>query len=286
MSQDAGTALLAVSRGAGPGPKVERLSSRGALAFRPTPWGAWLVGTAAHPLGGDELSVEVRIGEGCDLLVRSLSATVARRGPGTGASPRSTIATRAEVGDGATLVWAVEPGLAAAGADHVSEVDIDLAPRARLAWWDEFVLGRYGEEPGTWRSRIRIRRARSPLLASDLEAGPETAGWRSPAVLGGARAFCSVTVVDPEGLPPPDEPRPRRRDGATGLVAGLEGPGLQCSAWGDRLHACRALVAELLASCSGAAWAAPHSYAWDGSGGRTGQRAASSAVTAGHTSGS
>lgn len=232
---------------------MDRLGGTGAVAFRPTPWGAWLVGTAAHPVGGDQLTLDVRLGPDCELTVRSVSATLARRGPSTG---QSGSRLRAEVGDGGILCWKVEPGIAAAGSDHLAEADVHLTGRARLIWWDEFVLGRWGEPPGTWRSRLRVSIGGVPIVASELAAGPSAPGWRSTAVLAGAPAYCSLTVIDPVAV---NQTVPSHRlsgNAAIGLRSPLEGPGVHCTAWGDRLEACRAVVHQLLPAGTGWDWVA------------------------------
>jgi urease accessory protein len=256
---DAGSAALSVSNAMGDRLVVDLLRSTGALAFRPTPWGAWLVGTAAHPLGGDRLKIEVTAGEGCQLDVRSLSATVARRGP---IRPRqSAMIVKAQVSDYATLRWATEPGVAASGADHRSETELLVSNTARIAWRDEFVLGRFGEDPGTWRSRMSVIVDRTPVLISELAAGPAAAGWTSSAVLAGARAVCSMTIVDPnthaatavefvEGT------------SVRGTALPLTGAGVQFSAWGDRLAECRHLVAKLMAQVPDLSWATGGPYQW------------------------
>ena len=162
-------------------PVVEEIRSSGALAFRPTAWGVWMVGTEAHPIGGDRLVVRVAIGPGCSAAIRSVGATVARRGPFPGRS--STIATVIRVGPSGSLTWQPEPGVASFGADHLSEVRVRLASDAKLTWRDEWVLGRHDEGPGTWRSRIRISVGARPLLVSELAAGPAAPGWTSRFVL-------------------------------------------------------------------------------------------------------
>jgi len=249
----AGRARLTVGTGPDGRTVVRDLHGTGALAFRPTPWGAWLVGTAAHPIGGDRLGVEVDVGAGCNLEVRSLAATVARRGA---PSTRSVVQVEARVGPGATLGWAVEPGVAAAGADHTSAAAVDLAIGSRLWWCDEFVLGRSGEAPGTWRSRLRMTVEGVPILASEVSAGPGAAGWTSGAVLAGARAMSAVTVVDVGGEWPVAAEW-ARGPAASLVVLPLDGPGVQISAWGETLRACRELVAKATAGLSGVGWAPP-----------------------------
>jgi urease accessory protein len=223
---------------------VGLMRSSGAVAFRPTEWGVWMVGASAHPIGGDRLLMRVVVDAGCAAEIRATSATLARRAP-FGGSARSVTSTVVRVGAAASLAWKPEPGVAACGSDHVSDTRIRLAAGATLSWRDEFVLGRYAEEPGTWTSRIRVSVAGRPLMASQLAAGPGASGWASPAVLGGAQAVSTLVVVDPYW--PPGRPSARVESGGVSAVAlPLPGPGLQITAWGDDLASCRAAVEELV----------------------------------------
>jgi urease accessory protein len=220
------------------------MRSSGAVAFRPTDWGVWMVGASAHPIGGDRLLMRVAVNAGCSTEIRAASATVARRAP-FGGSARSVTSTVVHVGAAASLVWKPEPGVAACGSDHMSDTRIWLAAGARLSWRDEFVLGRHAEDPGTWTSRMRVSVAGRPLLASQLAAGPAASGWGSPAVLGGARAVSTLVVVDP-CWPPGGSSARVESDGVSAVALPLPGPGLQITAWGDDLTSCRAAVEELV----------------------------------------
>ena len=163
---------------------------------------------------------------------------------GLGAGP-STIAVVVTVAEGGALDWQPEPGVAAAGADHHGDVRIRMAPGARVLWRDEWVLGRTGEEPGSWTSRIQVAYAGRPLLVSELATGPAAPGWLSSAVLAGARAVSSLVVVDPA-----QEFEPGR--GSCGSAVGtrlpLAGPGAQITSWGDALADCRKVVDHLYAT--------------------------------------
>lgn len=224
----------------GPDGEVRVLRSTGAVALRPTRWGVWMVGAAAHPIGGDELFLRVAVDAAGAAVVRSASATLARRGRGPSVS---RIVVR--LGPGASLAWDPQPGVAACGADHLSDVRVRLAGGARLRWKDEFVLGRHGEAPGTWTSRLRITYEGKPVLSSSLAAGPAAAGWPSRAVLAGARAVSTLVVVDPCRPTPPPGPARVESGSARAVSLALPGPGVQVTAWGDDLDSCRWAVAQL-----------------------------------------
>ena len=55
-----GSVDVAVSGAPGQRLKFDRLESSGALAARPTPCGLFIVGAAAHPIGGDKLKIRVQ----------------------------------------------------------------------------------------------------------------------------------------------------------------------------------------------------------------------------------
>jgi urease accessory protein len=151
-----------------------------------------LVGGAAGPLGGDRLSLDIEVGPGAALEVRTVAATMAL--PGAGASI-STVTAR--VAAGGVLRWLPEPLIAAGACDHVAAASVDVAADGRLLWRDVLVCGRHGEEPGDVRLGLSVRYGGRPLLAHDLAVGPSAAGWSGAAVLGGARAVGSCLVADP-----------------------------------------------------------------------------------------
>ncbi|HUZ20647.1 MAG TPA: urease accessory protein UreD [Acidimicrobiales bacterium] len=240
----AGRVDVALDAGPGGAARLTRLRCSGALAARPTPAGLYLLATAAHPVGDDASRIDLTLGPGASGVVRSTGATLARRGA-TGGS--STAAVRATLADRATLCWLVEPGIAAGGASHVATSTVRLAPSARLAWREEVVLGRHADPcPGSWRSRLEIRRDGAPLLVTDLGLGPGSPAWASASVLGGARVLSSLVLVDP-GLPADVWAElTARAPGAKGAAFALAGPGVELMAWGEELGACRAIVARLL----------------------------------------
>ena len=62
------------------------LRSDGPLALRETPRGVYLVGTAAGPLGGDDLALDIDVGPGACLVIRSAAAMLLLPGPEGGES--------------------------------------------------------------------------------------------------------------------------------------------------------------------------------------------------------
>lgn len=181
----------------GPGGTVERLVDSPPVAFRSTPHGVYLVGTAASPVGDDDVRIEVAAVAGGDLSARSNAASVAYAG---GAS-RWTV--HAVAGAGSRLSWCPEPLIVTSGADHRQHTVLECEPDAVVEWAELVLLGRHGEGPGNARLRLDVDVGGRPLLRRELHLGPGAAGWDGPAVVGGARAVASVLVTGPELAPPP-----------------------------------------------------------------------------------
>ncbi|WP_344950155.1 urease accessory protein UreD, partial [Actinomadura miaoliensis] len=169
--------------------RCTRLRSDGPLALRETADAVYLVGAAAGPLGGDVLEIDLGVGPGARLAVRSVAATLVLPGDGV-----SRLTVRARAGAGAHLDLAPEPTVAAAGCDHRSVTEIALAEDATLRLHEELVLGRHGERPGRLHSRIDVTIGRTPLLRHELRVADRHGG---PAVLGDARAVGNVLLVRP-----------------------------------------------------------------------------------------
>lgn len=236
------------ARAEGTGPtSYASLRSSGALAARANGEGVWLVGASAHPIGGDRLHISLNVGPGASLNVRSSSATLAR----AGVPPReSTMEIDAEVADGGTLCWCPQPGVAARGSRHRSSATIALQATSRLTWADAIVLGRRGEERGSWSSRIRVDVADCPLVVSDLALGPAFPAWSSCAVLGGARCVYNVLLVDPmRKAPAKGVTHP-----SAGYVVPVSAHAVQCVAWGATFREVRNAVRTLCAEALEVGW--------------------------------
>ena len=250
--------------GIGGEPVMQELQGSEAMTFQPTPWGSWLVTSAAHPVPGDRHSLRVTVGVGCCAEVRSLAATVAHPDPAcpAGDTPEpSSTTVHAGVASDALLAWALEPGLSTERCDHRFDAVVQLASSARLLWRDEFVVERRSDgAPGVWRSRLRVTRDGWPVVSTETAVGPGFPLWSSPAVLDGARAVSLMVVVDPgQGLDDWSSAR-TTLGSATGVALPLSAPGVQIMAWGDDLQECRAAIKEMLPACGVPAWAAER---WD-----------------------
>ena len=186
------------------------------LTFRSTPAPASMhqearltwVGTAAGPVGGDELHLDVRVERGASLRVSSAGAALVLPGPWGG---ESSISTNAWVGDGASLTWCPEPTILAAGCRHRGTTRLTIGADCTIVWLEELVLGRYGEEPGSAVTRLVVDRGMDggrtvPVLRTGLDVGAP--GWRGPGGVGASTRIVSHVLLvgrRVKSFEPPDE---------------------------------------------------------------------------------
>src|SRR4051812_32942700 len=99
------------------------LGSTAPVKLMPTPEGLYIVGTAAAPLGGDRISIDIYVAPHTELTVRTVAASLAW--PGTSPIP-SQLTINARVGAGATLRWLPEPLVPVAGSKHRMVANVEL----------------------------------------------------------------------------------------------------------------------------------------------------------------
>lgn len=168
------------------------LRSAPPITLRATPDGLHLVGSAAGPVGGDQLTLEVTVANEASLTLRSVAAQLVLPGPTPAASSLRLIV---RVGQGARLHVLTEPTIVVAGADHRIATTIELDAGAELVWRDEVVLGRHGEPGGSLRQRLRVERSGRPLLCTEVALGPRWPTSSGPASVGAARVVASTLLV-------------------------------------------------------------------------------------------
>jgi urease accessory protein len=138
-----------------------------------------LVGTAAGPLAGDDLSLSLRLRPGAR---GTLGATGASLAQGRGGGEAAVLSIRAELATGASLV--ADPGalVVCAGSRVDVRLELVLAAGAAVEWRELVVLGRTGEPAGLATLRWDVTRLGRPVLRqfTDLSdpAGLLTAGRR------------------------------------------------------------------------------------------------------------
>ncbi|GIF96177.1 urease accessory protein UreD [Catellatospora citrea] len=227
--------IVAEADGRG-GTRLARLRGEPPLQLRHTPDGSatatvHLIGSAAGPLGGDDLRIEIEVGEGAALCVRSVAASIALPGRDGTASRMTVTAT---VAAGGELRWLPEQLVAAAGCRHQATSTVELSGGARLWWREELICGRHDERPGDAVVSTAVDYDGGPLLRQSLTIGPGTPGWDGPAVLGGARATGSLLLVDPHS-----PPRPPAVLADTAVRMPLTGPATLITATGPDAHTLR-----------------------------------------------
>ncbi|GAA2347653.1 urease accessory protein UreD [Dactylosporangium salmoneum] len=167
------------------------------LPRRTGPCAVHIVGGAAGPLGGDDLSLEIEVGPGAELWVRTVAASIALPGR-DGAESR--LAVHATVAEGGFLAFLPEPIVAAARCRHHNAATVALAGGAALVWREEAVFGRHGEPGGDLRLSASIVRNARPWYRSEVAVGPSHPD--GPAILHGARVLSTlITTADLPGLP-------------------------------------------------------------------------------------
>jgi len=245
------------------------LRSAAPLLLRPAANGLYLVGGAGGPLAGDEVSLDLEVGPGAELVLRTVAASVGRPGAPVRAAgqaspdgravdagpdapddgPWSRFTVTARVAAGASLRWLPEPGVASTGCRHVVISRLDLDDGATVIWRDEVVLGRHGEDAGAWSSSLSADLAAAPFLRHCLTVGPGAPAWDGPAIAGRARAVGSMLVVEPSwgsGPPPLGGPQGEAAGDRVVMLA-LPGPGILVSALATTALGLRRLLDQALA---------------------------------------
>lgn len=151
-----------------------------------------LVGSAAGPLGGDDLELFVHIGPGARLTLAGIAATLALPGP-HGEQSHSTV--RMDLADHARVDYLPEPTVITARADHHAVLDATLAPDAELHCREMLVLGRTGERPGRLAVTTTMTRDGRAVLRQRLDVGDPTMDTNA-ATLAGKRVLATELHLD------------------------------------------------------------------------------------------
>jgi urease accessory protein len=120
-----------------------------------------LVGTAAGPLGGDDVTIAVHLGPGARLAVRSAGATIVQPGRLVADSRLRLLLT---VEDGAHLDVGCEPTVVCHRAEHEALSVVDLAGSGQVRLLEQVLLGRAHEPGGHWLGRTTLTRDDAPEL--------------------------------------------------------------------------------------------------------------------------
>lgn len=244
------TAAARIEAVAGPGgtTRLPVLSSQAPLVLRRTPSAVYLVGGAAGPIGGDELSLWIAVGSGAFLRMRTAAASIAL--PGLDGA-ESVLRVTVSVAAGARLEYLPEPVVVSTGARHATLVSVTLAAGASLVLRDELLLGRHGEAGGAARTVLRVDYAGRPLLRHSVEVAGSDQVALGPAVLSGHRAVGSLLLAG-AGTHGGTECRPAPPRAGAGratperAVMHLAGPGVLVTALADDAVALRRRLGDSL----------------------------------------
>jgi len=159
-----------------------------------------LVGTAAGPLAGDDLSLWVRLRPGAKATLRATGASVAQ---GRGQGDAAALSIRADLADGAELV--ADPGaLVVCGGSRIDvRVELTLGAGAAVEWRELIVLGRTGEPPGRATLRWDVTRLGRPVLRQFVDLDPETGSARPAwaSLTAGRRVLACALIAGPAAVP-------------------------------------------------------------------------------------
>jgi urease accessory protein len=178
------------------GTRLSELSATAPISLRETPDALYLVASGQGLLDDDLIRIEIVVGAGAQLRIRSAAATIAYT------SRDARLEVNATVGAGGRLEWLPEPLIATATCHLVVSAEVDLDLDASLDWLDECLLGRSDEQPGSVELGISVERDASPLLRHRVVVGEALTGWDGPAILGPNRAIGQRVLFDPRRAEP------------------------------------------------------------------------------------
>lgn len=150
-----------------------------------------LVGSAAGPLAGDRVSLQLSLGSGARATLSSTGATLAQGHGGHG-----RLSSCVELGEGAELIAEPAPVIACAGSAVEVRLVLRLATTSTIRWRELLVLGRHGEPAGSAVLDWQVQRAGLPVLRQRLElTEPGLLSW--PGLLAGCRVLATALVSGP-----------------------------------------------------------------------------------------
>lgn len=176
----------------------------------------WLVGSAATPLGEDDVGLSVDVGEGVDAKVRSVAATIVYAAAGAGTHSRLSL----RVAPGASLHWCTEPVIVTERARHRATTCADVALDGAMTLEETVVFGRHREPAGTMASTTELRTDGELVSLTSWDSG--LPGWNGPGGTAAARSmrttvFAGTAVVD-AAVPAPSATTAVLRPERGGLV--------------------------------------------------------------------
>ncbi|MDQ2678987.1 MAG: urease accessory protein UreD [Actinomycetota bacterium] len=150
----------------------------------------WIVGSAASPVGQDDVRIRFEVGAGVHARVRTVAAMVLYAARGDG----SSLHTEIHVGPDASLHWAPEPVIITGRADHRSTTLVEVAAGSRVTVDELVVDGRNDDDRG---GRLVSELGLSLDGLTSLRSSFDTAtpGWNGPGGTDGARCLGTRLAV-------------------------------------------------------------------------------------------
>lgn len=147
-------------------------------------------------LGGDRLSMAVRVGPGASVQLTTTGATRVYRHRKD--APPSTQTSEIRVGENALLEYVPDAIIPFAGARFAQRTRIELAPGAGLFWWEVVAPGREARGEVFAYERIEMRsevRTGGRLIAAEnIRLDPQNGALRSIARLGEYRYWATFYI--------------------------------------------------------------------------------------------
>jgi urease accessory protein len=151
------------------------------------------VGSAAGPLSGDEVTLDLTVGDDARAELTASGSAIAQ---GLAGRPASRLNALVKVGARASLCAEPPALIACAGSSVQVRVSIELAGDATIRWRELIVLGRRDEGGGSVELEWSVRRSGAALFRQAVElTSPELTRWAG--MLGSARVMASMFVSGP-----------------------------------------------------------------------------------------
>ena len=159
-----------------------------------------LVGTAAGPLAGDDLSICLQLRAGARATLRATGASVAQ-GRDEGGAVAGSLSIRADLAEGADLI--ADPGalIVCQGSQVDVRLDLALGAGAAVDWRELIVLGRTGEPPGQATLRWDVTRLGRPVLRQFVDLHPDSALRSRAGLTAGRRVLACALIAGPALTP-------------------------------------------------------------------------------------
>ncbi len=171
---------------------LESVHSTPPFSIRESGGSILIASSAAAPVGGDRLNLDMRVRSGTRARVGSVAAMVILPGP---TQQPSRLDTRCVVEPGAHLDWWNEPSVSVQESNHITSTSVALSSDSTCRIVEEVSLGRSNEVSGRLALDIRVERSGRALVHHGEVYGPKVPGAGSAVSVGNARHVLSAVLV-------------------------------------------------------------------------------------------